>query len=109
MRTLVIIYVCELEEPPEGYYMPDMVQNKTYRLFTDYDKARAWTLEWVKDYNKTLKKTVRGASGEFEELDEPVLIEVEPNHWDCPLAEVAIYQGDKINDLKPEEIIIMPD
>ena len=104
METLVIIDSCETVTH-DDYPNPDMEEITEYRLFTDYDKARIWALQWVSDYNKRFKKSKPDST---EWSDEPVLVEEIPNRWAYPLASVIIYQGEKIKTLHPEEIIMMP-
>lgn len=83
METLIILQELVEEYMAPDYYMPDMVDKVTYRLFTDYEKARAWAEEWVKEYNGKIACT-QVIDG--EKVDLPALVEEVPNKWECFLA-----------------------
>jgi hypothetical protein len=84
MKTeiFVILEHGYLEDDPY-YGMADWVETTQGYAFDDYEKARYWVLEWVKEYNKTIKRTIPDGKGGFIESDEPVLVETEKDIWGC--------------------------
>lgn len=65
--------------------------------FDDYEKARLWVLAWVRDYNNNMKKTVKDETGKFVPSDEPVLIEVKKDVWECFNVDIEILSIGEID------------
>jgi|GEM_PF-4601961 hypothetical protein len=110
MKTeiFVILDYCSLEEDPY-YGMADYVQRTEGYVFDDYEKARYWVLEWVKDYNKRTKKTERNESGEFIKLDDPVLVEVSKDIWESFDVDIEILRIGEIDidSIQPTEKVCL--
>lgn len=96
-----VLVVLECGELVDSYCGADWVNSTKGYVFDDYEKARYWVLAWVMEYNKGWKRTVRGASGEFEEIHEPVLKEVTKDVWACFAADIQIY---RIGDIDIESM-----
>lgn len=100
MKTEIFVTLeyCELVD---GYTGWDYVEKSTCYVFDDYEKARYWVLAWVRDYNKRTKKTIRNETGEFINLDEPVLVETEKDQWESFDVDIRIY---KVGEFDIEKI-----
>ena len=87
----------------------DYIQHTKGYVFEDYEKAREWVLEWVKDYNRRTKKTERDESGKFVPIDEPVLIEVSKDVWESFDVDIEIFRIGEvdIDSIKPIEKVCL--
>jgi hypothetical protein len=93
MKTeiFVILQYGYMQDDPY-YGMADWVEETKGYVFDDYEKARYWVLQWVKEFNGRWKKTERNESGEMVDSSEPVLVEVSKDVWECFAADIEIFR-----------------